>query len=108
MSSMEEDGSWDLIGTIYQGAVKVHGVDQCTGTWCCIHNPSDHHMKTWPLVFTPTLLSAGYRVCEHRIIHPDPDSRAYLIRQHDPFALLMSILHECDGCCDPEGPTHGQ
>jgi hypothetical protein len=108
----EDPGSWDVIGTIYQGPVRVHGSAQCAGSACCIHNPSNHHMKTWPLVFVPGPHSGGYRVCEHQVVHPDPDSQAYLISQGEPFALLAMLTHKtvlsCDGCCTPEGSSDGR
>src|ERR1035437_3597591 len=43
---------------------------------CVLHNPSNHKMRTWPMV----LRSSGLieRKCPHGIGHPDPDSAAYL------------------------------
>jgi hypothetical protein len=75
---------------------KTHDADKCAGEFCCVHNPSDHHMREWkthlrggggfidPDIFTE-------RICpEHGVGHPDPD---------DPFA---PGIHGCCGCCDPE------
>ena len=28
--------------------IKVHTKQDCVGPFCCIHNPSHHHMREWP------------------------------------------------------------
>lgn len=40
---------------IGKGILRTHGANQCAGPLndngkpiCCIHNPSSHHMLTWP------------------------------------------------------------
>lgn len=76
--------------------VKTHGPDECGGEFCCIHNPSDHRMRDWPMTLR---LDWGVplveRRCEHGVGHPDPDSVAWLESQgHDSFGV-----HGCDGCC---------
>ena len=70
--------------------LKTHAPDRCFGTYCPIHNPSDHHMKDWPQHWRD---DAGFmeRVCPHGVGHPDPD--CIYAKQHG--------IHGCDGCCNP-------
>lgn len=94
-----------------------HTADRCSGEFCCIHNPSDHHMNAWPL----QLKMSGQmeRTCPHGIGHPDPDSIAYFNRveanrlqrsgpdeyprgfyeQQADENLGWRGVHGCDGCC---------
>ena len=71
-----------------QKLIKVHASYECFQPNCCVHNPSDHHMKEWLMIFKPEYGSMQ-RICpDHAIFHPDPD---------DPFAFK----HECPcGCCN--------
>lgn len=71
--------------------VGVHRFTDCIDqAVCVIHEPTDHHMRDWPLdIDEPGGLVV--RQCEHELWHPDPDSLAY-------FELRRG-LHECDGCC---------
>lgn len=71
---------------------NVHPSDKCKGEYCCIHNPSDHHMKTWPQHWRSDR-GITERICEHGCGHPDPD---------DPTG---DTIHGCDGCCQP--PPYG-
>lgn len=75
--------------------VRTHGPAKCAGRPCCIHHPSDHHMKAWPLVIR---FDRGIteRTCPHGIGHPDPDDAAY--RRTLP-GDYDSGVHGCDGCC---------
>ena len=70
---------------------SVHASEKCYGEWCCIHNPSPHHMVYWPQNWR---YDRGImeRICPHGIGHPDPD---------DPktIADLWQNIHGCDGCC---------
>jgi hypothetical protein len=66
---------------------NVHAASVCEGEHCVIHNPSDHHMRSWPLIWRGDR-KMFERVCEHGIGHPDPDH---------PF----DKTHGCDGCCFP-------
>lgn len=75
--------------------MRTHDVETCAGEACVIHNPSDHHMLTWPLSFRSDKSWLAERTCAHGIGHPDPDSAAYLTRRGDAF---MGV-HGCDGCC---------
>ena len=81
------------------GSAYVHALRHCDGTWCAIHNPSDHHMEFWPLGIREDGLME--RKCEHGVQHPDPDTAAH-------FKVTRgwkdsNFKHECDGCCvEPE------
>lgn len=65
----------------------------CEGEHCIFHNPSEHHMNTWPIS------RGGERVCEHGIGHPDPDYLAWLNRIKPDNA---GGVHGCDLCCRPQ------
>lgn len=80
---------------------SIHLPHQCAnGTYCCIHNPSLHKMRDWPMNLRETGLIE--RLCEHGVGHPDPDSAAWLDRQHKHKPGTWSV-HGCDGCCgEPE------
>jgi hypothetical protein len=87
------DGKWTLVGG--QVVQNVHSEEVCAGQACCIHNPSNHHMRNWSMNFRA---DRGFmeRICPrefpgdtgHGVGHPDPD---------DPFA---DPIHGCDGCCN--------
>jgi hypothetical protein len=66
--------------------LRAHRKQDCIGPYCPIHNPSDHHMKDWPLHWRD---DRGFfeRLCPHGVGHPDPDDE-----NADP-------IHGCDGCC---------
>lgn len=112
MTELGEDS--DIIGTHFQGPVTVHGPNLCRGEFCCIHNPSAHHMRDWPLSFRLDRAdSLAERTCVHGLGHPDPDSVAYIMgelmeRGAYPSHFLNVVLHGCDGCCGApptEAPT---
>lgn len=66
---------------------------------CVIHRPTEHHMRTWPLGFGQFADAACvFRVCAHRVAHPDPDEYAW--REDRRFD---GLFHTCDGCCIPTG-----
>lgn len=80
--------------------LAIHLRSQCAGTHCAIHNPSHHHMQTWPLnIRFDRADFLAERICEHGVGHPDPDSLAYIVRR-DP-GNTWSGIHGCDGCCRP-------
>ena len=83
---------YELVGG--QRLTNVHAPDQCFGEWCCIHNPSPHHMVYWPQNWRADRRIME-RVCPHGIGHPDPD---------DPKTSdYYEGIHGCDGCCfDPD------
>jgi len=82
---------YKLIGS--DSILSVHDKSKCAGENCCIHNPTDHHMKDWPQNWREDK-GAMERICPHGIGHPDPDDRYY--KQSDYHGT-----HGCDGCCNP-------
>lgn len=81
--------NWDLIS---MGGVllNTHHERMCKPP-CCIHSPSNHHMRAWEQVWSQRV-RAVFRQCPHGEHHPDPD---------DLQARSGSLLHRCDGCCLP-------
>lgn len=91
---------YDLYSVPRQGVVRVHGAAHCAGSTCCIHNPSDHHMNSWPMVFRFDKFDLAERTCPHGIGHPDPDSLRYLNTMLAPDAEAYALsVHSCCGCC---------
>lgn len=92
----------------------VHDPEACKGQHCCVHNPSDHHMKDWPLNWRGDK-GIMERICPHGVGHPDPDDLAHRHRvaqqrsagKADSIYWLedvnTSTIHGCDGCCSPGG-----
>lgn len=77
--------------------LSVHSSNRCKGRACCIHNPSDHHMKEWPQEWRGDR-GLMERVCSHNVGHPDPDDLQILLK------VDGADVHGCDGCCrDPRG-----
>jgi len=73
--------------------IGTHGVAQCAGRPCCLHNPSPHPLSTAPLVWRePARIMM--RLCPHSVLHPDPDDLT--VR-----AAAAPMPHGCDGCCCP-------
>jgi hypothetical protein len=73
---------------------NVHPETACAGRNCVIHNPSNHHMRLWPLVWRDDK-GVMERTCPHGVGHPDPDDAAFLMsvgREH-------LTIHGCDLCC---------
>ena len=75
--------------------VNVHSADKCAGRPCCIHNQSDHHMKTWPQNWRGDR-QLMERICPHGVGHPDPD-HMWFARSLNPNTA--DGVHGCDGCC---------
>lgn len=71
--------------------LSVHHPDKCEGRPCTIHNPSDHHMVTWPQNWRADK-GMMERKCQHGVGHPDPDD--YYVKQSPALGI-----HGCDGCC---------
>lgn len=65
---------------------NIHRESDCEGTFCVIHNPSDHHMRDWPTYWRQDR-GMMERICPHGIGHPDPDD------------ANPDHVHGCDGCC---------
>ena len=83
----------DLVAVQEGILTNVHRPDQCVGERCWVHNPSDHHMVTWPISWRADKRTAE-RVCSHGIGHPDPDDVFY----NDRIGRDVTV-HGCDGCC---------
>jgi len=75
--------------------IVTHSSDKCKGHFCCLHNPSKHHMRDWPLVWRADK-GAMERLCpEHGVGHPDPDDAAY----NERIGKAYNNIHGCCGCC---------
>ncbi len=77
--------------------IYVHERGQCRKGPCCIHFPTEHHMRGWPTHWREDRYLME-RICPHGIGHPDPDHLASL-----PDAVReIESIHGCDGCCTGE------
>lgn len=82
------------------GIMRTHPASKCAGEFCCIHNPSPHGMRDWPMMWRADRYLME-RICPHGVGHPDPDDLAHKHRimdqvEYDKFAFGV---HGCDGCC---------
>lgn len=82
-------------GTIKR-LVNVHSPILCVGRPCVVHNPTQHHMRQWALLFRNDR-GIFERICVHGIAHPDPDQFDFWEETNQMFAAS----HGCDGCCVP-------
>lgn len=78
---------------------NVHPPTLCVSQPCWVHNPSVHHMNSWPIGWREDKHTAE-RHCQHGIGHPDPDDAAFHLRNGRDVAI-----HGCDGCCAPPEPA---
>lgn len=77
--------------------IVIHPRRICTGP-CPFHNPSQHHMSGWPMLWRAEW-GLMERLCpDCRCGHPDPDSVAYLVG----IGIRSGWIHGCCGACDPE------
>lgn len=85
---------------IYEGInnLRVHNRKYCEGEFCTIHNPSDHRMKDWPMVWRGDR-GIMERTCSHGIGHPDPDDSDFRKRRDGDNGNYDSGIHGCCGCC---------
>lgn len=74
----------------------VHPSTECEGRECIIHNPTDHHMIAWPLLWRAEI-AVFERRCPHGTGHPDPDQFSYWFE----IGTEWRSVHGCDGCCVP-------
>lgn len=89
--------------------MRVHRKGDCRlPDQCVVHNPSDHHMRSWPLEWRADR-GLFERVCRHpwepwtSVGHPDPDDIAFKrATMGDEFAYYEAV-HGCDGCCTAGG-----
>lgn len=88
---------WLELGDSGYVLVNVHDEDMCAGTYCVVHNPSDHSMREFPLHWR---FDRGIfeRICPHGIGHPDPDQVDFWIS----IGQEGNAVHGCDGCCIPQ------
>lgn len=85
--------------------IRTHEPDKCSGSFCVIHNPSDHHMRDWPKNFRfDRYLVLVERICPHGVGHPDPDSLAYIESTLPEGRRGYEGIHGCDGCCHLPDP----
>jgi len=80
--------------------LETHDEAQCRGHHCCIHNPSNHHMRDWPMNWREDT-GVMERICTHGVGHPDPDDAAHKVRG----GRADLTVHGCCGCCAAFGPN---
>lgn len=73
-------------------------IDDCRKFGCCIHNPTDHHMRGFALNWRSDR-QLMERICPHGVGHPDPDHLAWVRRTKGKNSDIMDRVHGCDGCC---------
>lgn len=107
--------------------LRTHPRSECAdrGIPCCIHEPSDHHMRDWPMLWRADT-GVMERTCPHGVGHPDPDHMAYVRSLTPPHRCVYNRdqeldfddwldlddqdgcifphlewqgTHSCDGCC---------
>lgn len=78
--------------------LRVHHPSKCAMEYCCIHNPSPHHMVTWPQLWRDDR-QLMERTCPHGVGHPDPDGLEFRRRRSGDKAADTAGIHGCDGCC---------
>lgn len=76
--------------------VNTHSDSVCRGEICTIHNPTDHHMRSWRIHWRQDR-GIFERICEHGVGHPDPDQIPYW----KSIGIEDAGIHGCDGCCHP-------
>jgi hypothetical protein len=91
-------GGYELLSMSDGTLLNTHGPDACIGPDCCIHSPSGHHMREWPLVWVGSNVKMMYRKCKHDRIHPDPDSMAFRLIMH--AVGVMGYPPDWHPCCD--------
>lgn len=94
-----------LAGT--QQLVGVHDASLCAGRPCVIHNPSEHHMRGWPLVWRDDV-RVMERTCAHGVGHPDPDHLESVRVRFGKDAAETQSIHGCDGCCSSTNAWAGR
>lgn len=89
------------MATLEHGTVvlSTHVATKCEGQDCCIHNMSDHRLRTWPQRWSEGEM---WRVCPCGNGHPDPDAVSYQLRQAIGYGVSAEPgEHRCCGCCRP-------
>lgn len=87
-----------------------HTKEACVNGHCAYHNPSEHHMRRWPIVLRLDKQGLVERQCPHGIGHADPDSLVWLKTViDDEDEVFYLAVHNCDGCCsDPYSYNEGK
>lgn len=82
---------------------NTHPEEACAHrTSCVIHDPSDHHMRSWPLHWRDDR-GIFERICRHGVGHPDPDQFGFW----EETGQEHQAVHGCDLCCTPP-PVEGE
>lgn len=89
---------YDLFGMEGGSLLKTHGATQCAGTFCALHNPSEHPLARARLMWDYSR-NLCVRICAHGVWHPDPDDIAFKHRATSAAWASALELHPCDGCC---------
>ena len=89
LESDENGERWRLAGN--EIISHVHLRYNCQGTVCPLHNPSDHHMRSFKMHYRHDR-GIFERICKHGVGHIDPDDYRTTVG-------LDKGLHGCDGCC---------
>lgn len=76
---------------------RVHSEDQCEDRICFIHNPTDHHMRKWPLLWRSDT-GLWERIDKFGCGHPDPDQ----LPHWEETGQLHKAIHGCTGTCTPQ------
>jgi len=76
--------------------IMVHNKEDCKGKHCCIHNPSNHHMRDWPTNWRDDR-KLMERICKHGVGHPDPDDLDF--KERLGLDIKTEAIHGCCGCC---------
>lgn len=78
--------------------LQIHPAHACRGSYCSMHNPSDHPLRDAPQLWDPRFRSI-YRMCTHGNVHLDPDDFTFKWRAGASLQVLALIsVHDCDGC----------
>lgn len=78
---------------------KVHPMDNCAGRPCVIHNPTEHHMRRWELLWRDDRQIFERLCVRHGVGHPDPDQFDYWRETRQ----MWQAVHGCCGCCRKPG-----
>ena len=95
-----------LLGPIRKIPLKTHGIYECEGRFCCVHNPSVHPLRESPRIWIIGQYQMK-RICRHGAYHPDPDDMAFkrdILGWSEEF-LAPHEKHDCDFCCTWDGPV---
>src|SRR3990167_11214773 len=86
--------------------LRTHPPEACAGRACCIHNPSAHPMRDWPMHWRADRYLME-RICPHGVGHPDPDHIAHIARTLGVAVAAVEAVHGCcfERCCIAGGGT---